>query len=207
MQQVTRRRRALHAHRRPPFPPFSPTQDTFAPWGGDPLVGPDGTLYVPKRFNSQPWIAISHDEGLTWTDVQIADNGSGGEANRGALDSAGNVYYAWVDGAHHEPYLAYSRDRGRTWSKPIALAPSGRDRGRAAPPGRRPQPPGTGRRSPGSGARTPPAMPRSTPTAMCCSRRAPTPTTRGATWNGYLTEIQNVFACQAGPPDRHREPA
>jgi hypothetical protein len=108
-----------------PFPAFSPMQDTFAPWGGDPLVGPDGTLYVPKRFNGEPWIAISHNEGLTWTDVQIANNGSGGEANRGAVDSAGNVYYAWVDSAHHEPYLAYSRDRGQTWSKPIALAPPG----------------------------------------------------------------------------------
>src|SRR4029077_3532634 len=93
-----------------PYPPFTPNQDTFDPWGGDPLIGPDGTLYVPKRFEAQPWIAISHNEGLTWKDVQVAGNGSGGEANRGALDSRGAVYYAWVAGKTHETVLTYSPD-------------------------------------------------------------------------------------------------
>jgi hypothetical protein len=173
-----------------PYPPFSPEQDTFAPWGGDPLVGPDGTLYVPKRFAGQPWIAISHDEGLTWTQVQVANNGSGGEANRGAVDSAGNVYYAWVD-ARHAPYLAVSRDRGRTWTKPIALGPPGvREAALPRPAADRP-------------GRVVVAWLGSTNApghepfyAYCNVLLTPCDdgSYAGATWNGYLTEIENVFS-------------
>ena len=179
----------------PPFPAFSPTQDTFAPWGGDPLVGPDGTLYVPKRFNTQPWIAISHNEGLTWTDVQIADNGSGGEANRGAIDSAGNVYYAWVDATHHEPYLAYSRDRGQTWSKPIALAPPGVAEGALPRPAADPNHPGRVAVAWLGSTNAPGHAPFY---AYCDVLLTPCSDANyaGATWNGYLTEIQNVFAAR-----------
>ena len=177
----------------PPYPPFSPIQDTFAPWGGDPLVGPDGTLYVPKRFNSQPWIAISHNEGLSWTDVQVAHNGSGGEANRGALDSRGDIYYGYVDSRHHEPYLVYSRDEGKTWSKPIALAPPGVTEGALPRPAADPKHPG----------RVAVAWLGSTNTsghapfyAYCDVLIQPCSDANyaHATWNGYLTEIQNVFA-------------
>ncbi len=177
----------------PPYPPFSPTQDTFAPWGGDPLVGPDGTLYVPKRFDGQPWIAISHNEGASWRDVQIAANGSGGEANRGAVDSAGDVYYAWVDGRHHEPYLAYSRDRGRTWSKPIPLAPPGVTEAALPRPATDPKRPGRvaiawlgSRNAPG---RAPFYAYCDVLLSTCSDANY-----RGARWNGYMTEIQNVFA-------------
>jgi hypothetical protein len=179
----------------PPYPPFSPTQDTFAPWGGDPLVGPDGTLYVPKRFDGQPWIAISHNEGASWRDVQIAANGSGGEANRGAVDSAGDVYYAWVDGRHHEPYLAYSRDRGRTWSKPIPLAPPGVTEAALPRPAADPRHPGRvaiawlgSRNAPG---RAPFYAYCDVLLSTCSDANY-----RGARWNGYVTEIQNVFARQ-----------
>jgi hypothetical protein len=192
----------------PPYPAFSPTQDTFAPWGGDPLVGPDGTLYVPKRFNTQPSIAISHDEGLTWTDVQVAANGSGGEANRAAIDSAGTVYYAWVDTAHHEPYLAYSRNRGQTWSKPIALAPRGVTEGALPRPAADPNRPGRivvawlgSTNAPGR----PPFY------AYCDVLLTPCTDANytGVIWNGYLTEIQDVFASKpvlqtatVDPPNR-----
>ena len=98
--------------------------DTFGPWAGNPVVGADGTVYVPKRFAGQPEVAVSHDEGLTWQHAQVAANGSGGETPRMAIDDSGNVYYTWV-GANHLPYLAYSRDDGATWSAPIALAPRG----------------------------------------------------------------------------------
>jgi hypothetical protein len=176
----------------PPYPPFSPTQDTFAPWGGDPLVGPDGTLYVPKRFNSQPWIAVSHDEGATWSDVQVAANGSGGEANRGALDSAGNVYYAWVDATQHEPYLAFSSNDGKTWSKPIALAPPGVREGALPRPAADPNHPGRvvvawlgSTNAPGHA----PFYSYCDVLLQPCSDA----NYAAATWNGYLTEIQNAF--------------
>jgi hypothetical protein len=178
-----------------PYPAFSPTQDTFAPWGGDPLVGPNGTLYVPKRFNAQPWIAISHNEGLTWTDVQVASNGSGGEANRGALNSRGDIYYAYVDAKHHEPYLVYSRTQGKTWSKPMALAPPGVREGALPRPTADPAHPGRvaiawlGSTS----------APGHAPFYAYCDVLLQPCTDANysrARWNGYLTEIQNVFAAR-----------
>src|SRR5204863_6292948 len=43
-----------------PWPVAGP-DDVFGPWAGNPVVGPDGTLYVPKRFAGQPEIAVSRD--------------------------------------------------------------------------------------------------------------------------------------------------
>ena len=106
-----------------PFPIMG-DQDLFAVWAGNPIVARDGTLYVPKRHDGQPQLAISHDEGLTWTQMQVASNGSSAQATRAALDPAGNLYYTWT-AADHLPYLAYSRDAGASWSKPIALAQPG----------------------------------------------------------------------------------
>lgn len=104
--------------------PTRGAQDEFAPWAGPPIVGPDGTVYIPKRYGGEPLIAISHDEGRSWTRVRVAGNGDSSEANRAAVDARGNVYYTWV-GADHMPYLATSRDEGKTWSPPVRLAPPG----------------------------------------------------------------------------------
>ena len=32
-------------------------------------------VYLPRDYCSQPWLAISRDEGLTWETVQVAKNG------------------------------------------------------------------------------------------------------------------------------------
>jgi len=106
-----------------PWPLTGPS-DVFGPWAGNPVVGPDGTVYLPKRFAGQPELAISHDEGLSWRRVRIASNGSAGAANRVAVDAAGNVYYTW-SGSNHLPYVAFSRDGGVSWSAPVAIAPPG----------------------------------------------------------------------------------
>lgn len=100
-------------------------------------VGVDGTVYLPRGWCDQPWLAISHDEGLTWERVQVSDIGmaagdSGPPDNipqpshESAVvsDRRGNIYYAWV-AADLLPYLATSMDGGTTWSKPIPLAPKG----------------------------------------------------------------------------------
>ncbi|MFN2594128.1 MAG: sialidase family protein, partial [Actinomycetota bacterium] len=42
---------------------------------GHGVVGPDGTVYLPKGWCGQPYLAISHDEGMTWSRVQVATNG------------------------------------------------------------------------------------------------------------------------------------
>jgi hypothetical protein len=107
-----------------PWPLTEPMDEVFGPWAGSPVIAPDGSVYLPKRFGGQPEIAISRNEGRTWTHKAIASNGSAGAANRAAVDSAGNVYYTWA-GDDHLPYLAYSRDQGETWSAPMMIAPPG----------------------------------------------------------------------------------
>lgn len=98
---------------------------------GHGAVGPDGTIYLPKGWCGQPWVAISHDEGATWTHAQIAGNGMPrhrdglwGHDVDVAVDAAGNVYAMWI-GGDFQPYLATSRDGGASWSAPVAVAPPG----------------------------------------------------------------------------------
>ncbi|HEV2980708.1 MAG TPA: sialidase family protein [Solirubrobacteraceae bacterium] len=164
--------------------------DKFGPWAGHPIVGPDGTFYIPKRFAGQPEVAMSHDEGLTWQRVQVADNRSGGETPQIALDDSGNVFYAWVSAAHL-PYLAFSRNEGRTWSAPIALAPPGL-REAAIP---RPAATGDGRVAVAYvGSTNSPAVP---PFYEYCDALLSECTDAGyagVTWNGYMTLIPNALA-------------
>ena len=100
-------------------------------------VGRDGSVYLPRGWCEQPWIAISRDGGLTWDRVQVADNGMAGSdsgppdeipqpSHEAAVvaDRKGNVYYSWI-AADLLPYLAVSRDGGRTWSDPIRVSPPG----------------------------------------------------------------------------------
>ncbi len=104
---------------------------------GHGFVGHDGTVYLPRGFCEQPWLAISRDGGLTWTRVQVADNGMGGSDSgppeelpqpsheAGVVaDRRGNIYYTWV-AMDLLPYLAVSRDGGETWSKPVCVSPPG----------------------------------------------------------------------------------
>ncbi|MDQ3878648.1 MAG: glycoside hydrolase [Actinomycetota bacterium] len=98
---------------------------------GHGFVGDDGTVYVPKGFCGQPWLAISHDEGATWTRVQVAKNGvplspTGVFEHEAsvAADSHGNIYYFWM-GRNRLPYLAISRDGGKKWGKPMMIGAPG----------------------------------------------------------------------------------
>lgn len=101
------------------------------------FVGPDGMVYLPRGWCGQPWLAISHDEGLTWERVQVAENGmpccsemdellNGLYSHEAAVvaDAEGNVYYSWV-AADRLPYLAISRDGGQTWGRSLMIGPPG----------------------------------------------------------------------------------
>jgi hypothetical protein len=164
--------------------------DEFGPWAGNPVVGPDGTLYLPKRQDGQPQLAISVDEGLNWHVVAVAANGSSGAATRLAVDDAGNVYYTWA-GADHRPYVAYSRDRGEHWSAPIALAPHGLveaalPRIAVAAPGRVAVAYLGSTNAPGQA----PYFAYCNVLLSMCDEGA----YANATWNGYLAEIDDLFA-------------
>lgn len=98
---------------------------------GHGAVGPDGTVYVPKGYCGQPYLAISHDEGLTWQRVQVADNGMNRQSNGTpdheaavVADAHGNVFYSWVS-EDRLPYLAVSRDGGVSWDEPLMIAAPG----------------------------------------------------------------------------------
>lgn len=104
------------------------------------VAGPDGTLYVPRGWCNQPWLAISHDEGLTWTRTQVATNGmnttlaggfgivapGSGQSDYQATavaDGKRHVYFFWV-ALDRLPYLAVSRDGGKTFGPPIRVSPA-----------------------------------------------------------------------------------
>ncbi|MFN2626891.1 MAG: sialidase family protein, partial [Mycobacteriales bacterium] len=104
---------------------------------GHGVVGDDGTVYLPRGFCGQPFLAISKDEGATWQRVQVASNGMNGTTAAPAgpagtedheaavgVDARGNLYYLWV-ARDYKPYLATSRDGGAHWSKPLMVAPPG----------------------------------------------------------------------------------
>lgn len=104
-------------------------------------VAPDGTLYVPRGWCGQPWVAFSKDEGLTWTRTQVAKNGMNSTLSGGfgvvapgsgqsdyqatvMADATGHVYFFWV-ALDRLPYLAVSTDGGQHFGKPIKVAPAG----------------------------------------------------------------------------------
>lgn len=96
---------------------------------GHGVAGPDGTIYVPRGVCSEPWLAISHDEGATWEQVRVAPAAMGADGRVDhdaavAVDAAGNLYYSWT-GADLKPYLSVSKDGGATWTKPVMVAPPG----------------------------------------------------------------------------------
>ena len=101
----------------------------------------DGTLYVPRGWCGQPWLAISRDEGLTWTRTQVATNGMNTPLSGGfgfvapgygqsdyqatvMTDPNGTVVFFWM-GLDRLPWIAISRDHGATFGTPISVAAKG----------------------------------------------------------------------------------
>ena len=169
---------------------------------GHGAVAPDGTVYLPRGWCGQPYVAVSRDMGDTWERVQVAGNGfSTGpeleehEANV-AVDPQGNAYYTWV-AADRLPYLAVSRDGGRTWSEPVMVAPPGVNEAwnvfvDAGDPGRIAISYMGTTNSPG-----PPYCVRTTATSCTTADgQPPKPATAyaGTTWNGYMAVSTDALA-------------
>lgn len=89
---------------------------------GHGIAGPDGTIYLPKGLCGVPMIAISDDEGLTWTRHKVSDLGNDvafcqlwNHDGAIGIDPAGTLYYGWIDN-QRVARLALSRDQGATWT-------------------------------------------------------------------------------------------
>jgi hypothetical protein len=93
---------------------------------------PDGTIYLPPRYcpdllaGKEPvGLAVSEDNGTTWT-VRLVPGSGYGDAGHGSVGVAsdGTVYLGWGSGtfpAGGPASVAVSRDKGRTWTAPVAL--------------------------------------------------------------------------------------
>jgi hypothetical protein len=98
-----------------------------------PAVGPDGTIYQPLGCTLDPQravrVAISRDEGASWSYVQVPTDGTtpAGDLIGGvslAVDEAGSVYVLYTS-AEGKLYLASSADGGATWKGPLMVGSPG----------------------------------------------------------------------------------
>ncbi|HEV2891109.1 MAG TPA: sialidase family protein [Frankiaceae bacterium] len=107
---------------------FVPTTQVTAPecggLNGHGVVDAKGVVYLPLASCGRPMLAISKDEGNTWNVIRTSelDADSGGDPSV-AVDANGNLYYLFVDAEDRMPFLTISRNGGKSWSKPINVAP------------------------------------------------------------------------------------
>jgi len=84
-------------------------------------VGPDGAVYVPSgSCSAGPGLAYSRDNGLTWSFSAIPSSTDAANLDPSiAIDSAGTLYFIWLDGNTHQPWVAVSHDGAQTWGAPF----------------------------------------------------------------------------------------
>jgi hypothetical protein len=85
----------------------------------------DGIVYLPKGHCGEAWVAVSRDNGLTWSQV-LVDRTVGFDGHEAIVstDAKGNAYYFFLDRQTY-PRLSISRDQGRTWSAPMNVSVPG----------------------------------------------------------------------------------
>jgi hypothetical protein len=89
------------------------------------VTDPTGRLFLPKGHCEHPMLAISEDGGGTWTQSLVNRMLVADTQTSVASDSKGNLYYTWFGKDDLLPYLAVSRDHGRSWGPALLIAPPG----------------------------------------------------------------------------------
>ncbi|HYL06170.1 MAG TPA: PKD domain-containing protein, partial [Thermoanaerobaculia bacterium] len=96
---------------------FTVTQCTGGIHGHVKVAPDDGTVYVPNSSCSTgggtQGVAVSRDNGVTWTDFTVPGSSGGGDPSVG-IGANGTVYLGWQNGDGH-PHVAVSHDHGQTW--------------------------------------------------------------------------------------------
>lgn len=89
---------------------------------GHPEVGPGGTLYIPSIFCGQPMVAVSTDEGRSWSLHRFDGDAPGlyGPDPSVAVDDEGNAFFLW-ENATGDVKLSSSTDQGSSWSDPASV--------------------------------------------------------------------------------------
>ncbi|HXD33525.1 MAG TPA: Calx-beta domain-containing protein [Pyrinomonadaceae bacterium] len=78
-------------------------------------VGPDGTVYVPnKSCGGAQGVAVSTDNGLTWTVRTVPGSTPGDTDPSVGIGSDNTIYLGYQNGDGH-PHMARSTDKGLTW--------------------------------------------------------------------------------------------
>lgn len=79
-------------------------------------VAPDGTVYLPnKSCGGQQGVAVSLDNGMTWTIRKVPNSSAGDSDPSVGIGSDGTVYFGYQNSDGH-PRVAVSRDHGETWT-------------------------------------------------------------------------------------------
>lgn len=104
-----------------------PTRITTSCGGlsGHLAAAPDGRVYLPKVECGVPRVYVSDDDGQSWQRVRVAATDKG-RLHDGtvAVDSAGNVYYAWIEG-QGVLKVAVSTDGGYHFGPGFVASPPG----------------------------------------------------------------------------------
>ncbi|HEX8085562.1 MAG TPA: sialidase family protein [Solirubrobacteraceae bacterium] len=111
----------------PAYPPKTDEEQTYCDGAGaHGIVAPNGNVLVPRGWCGPPMIAVSEDEGATWTRRRVSprDMAPFEHETTVAADTAGNLYYGFV-ADDYKPYLVISRDGGNTWGEERELTPPG----------------------------------------------------------------------------------
>ncbi|HEX9982009.1 MAG TPA: hypothetical protein VGF69_01975 [Thermoanaerobaculia bacterium] len=87
-------------------------------------VAPDGTVYVPnKNCGGQQAVAVSEDNGLTWSIRPVPGSTAGATDPSVGIASDGTVYMGFVNG-DGTARVAVSHNRGASWSTPANVGHS-----------------------------------------------------------------------------------
>lgn len=108
------------------FSPAALAYEKSNPYGcstnfGSLKTAPDGTAYIPPTRCAVPSVAVSHDNGLTWSLNPIKNAPAMGNAGHGALGvgADGTVFYAYGSKLSGQkggpPVVMVSRDKGRAF--------------------------------------------------------------------------------------------